>query len=328
MLKSLKTKFQLMDKWLLFLTVALSVFGLFNIVTASSREAVVGMDQSVYYYFYRHLIVLIAGLVAFFIIIHVETEKYYRWIPLLYLGILGLNIYVIINGKLTRGALNWLDLGFFNLQPSEFAKPIIVVALALYLEKFGKRLHNKKVKHAPLIVCFCALGLLIPALVFFQKDVGTMAIQLAIFGVMYLLSPILWKEKWKVVGYLAVIARFNYLNPCSPEKYKKKGYQVCNAYIAINLGGLDGVGIGKSTQKYSYIPEAHTDMVFAIFAEEYGFLAGALVILLYGVIIYHILMLSSKASTIRGKYICLGVATYLFAHIFINLGGMFGLIHS
>ncbi len=347
MLKGLRRKFQLMDKWLLLITVFLSVFGLFNIVTASSREAVVGMDQSVYYYFYRHLIVLLAGLVAFFIIIHVDTSKYYRWIPFIFLLVLGLNIYVIINGKITRGALNWLDLGFFNLQPSEFAKPVIVVALALYIEKFGKRLHNAKVKHGPLIAVFCAIGLIIPAFVFFQKDVGTMTIQLAIFGILYLLSPILRKEKWRVIGYLCIIcvflglvlyarqgyilseeqlARLNYVNPCSPEKYKKKGYQVCNAYIAINLGGFDGVGIGKSTQKYSYIPEAHTDMVFAILAEEYGFVVGAGIILLYIVIIYRILMLSSKASTIRGKYICLGIATYLFAHIFINLGGMFGAI--
>ena len=89
---------------------------------------------------------------------------------------------------------------------------------------------------------------------------------------------------------------------------------------------MQGVGIGKSTQKYSYIPEAHTDMVFAIFAEEYGYLAGLGLLILYGIILYRILMLSSRASTIRGKYMCLGVATYIFAHIFINLGGMFGII--
>ena len=161
----------------------------------------------------------------------------------------------------------------------------------------------------------------------------------------YLLSPIVPREKWKIAGGVIVIVvfallavyaatgkvlsekqmeRFNYFNPCS--KYGGTGYQVCNAYIAINLGGLQGVGIGKSTQKYSYIPEAHTDMVFAIFAEEYGYLAGLGLLILYGIILYRILMLSSRASTIRGKYMCLGVATYIFAHIFINLGGMFGII--
>ncbi len=347
MLATIKERFQKMDKLVLFITILLSVFGLFNIVTASSREAVVGLDKSVYYYFYRHLAVLIIGFVAYFIILNVETKKYYKIVPVLFLAVVILNGYVIINGKITRGALNWLDLGFFNLQPSELAKPVMIAMLALYIEKWGKRIHNPKVKHRNLIGIFCFLGLVIPALVFLQKDLGTMLIQVAIFGMIYLLSPILPKEKWKVIGYLVVVivfaglaiyaikghilseeqlARFKYLDPCSTENFAKAGYQVCNAYVAINLGGLTGVGIGKSTQKYSYIPEAHTDMVFAILAEEYGFCVGLLILILYTIIIYRTLMLSSKASTIRGKYMCLGVATYLFAHIFINLGGMFGLI--
>ena len=97
-------------------------------------------------------------------------------------------------------------------------------------------------------------------------------------------------------------------------------------YSTAVFGGLTGVGIGKSTQKYSYIPEPHTDMVFAILAEEYGFIVGAAIILIYAVLIYRLLMLSSRANTIRGKYMCLGIATYIMAHIVVNLGGLFGII--
>ncbi len=345
MLRKLKNNFEDMDKILLIIMFFLSIFGLFNIVSASSREAVVGMDKSVYFYFYRHLIILIGGLIAFIVISCVETKHYYRIVPPLFCAFVFLNVFVIVNGTFTRGAMNWIPLGFFNLQPSEVAKPIIIAALALLVERYGKRVRSPKTKHWNLIWIFCGIGLIIPALVFMQKDLGTTIIQLAIFGVIYLLSPILPKEKWKIIGglgallvvfLLAVYAykgevlsqkqmdRFNYFNPCS--KYAGTGYQVCNAYIAINLGGLNGVGIGKSTQKYSYIPEAHTDMVFAIFAEEYGCLAGLFLLLLYAIILWRILMLSSRASTIRGKYMCLGVAVYIFAHIFINLGGMFGII--
>ncbi len=347
MLSKIKKTFSEMDKGLLFIILGFCIFGLCNIVTASSREAVVGMDQSVYYYFYRHLIVLIVGFAAFIFLINIDTSHYSGWILLPFGALAILNLVAIIHGKFTRGALNWIGLGFFNLQPSEFSKPVIIAILAVYIEKYGKRLRNPRVNHKNMIWGFCGLGLIIPAIVFFQKDLGTMLIQLSIFGVFYLVSPILAKEKWKVMEVLCVVvvflglilyakegailtpeqkARFNYFNPCEPSKFAGKGYQVCNAYVAINLGGLTGVGIGKSTQKYSYIPEAHTDMVFAILAEEYGFIGGAIVIFLYGVILYHILMLSSRASTIRGKYICLGVATYFFAHVFINLGGMFGLI--
>lgn len=345
LLRSIKNTFKDMDKLLLFAMFFLSIFGLFNIVTASSREAVTNMDQSVYFYFYRHLAALLVGLVAFIIIVNVDTKKYHRLVPVLFLGVLALNLYVIINGAVTRGATNWIPLGFFNLQPSEIAKPVLIAMLAIFVERFGKKFRSPKVKHSELIWFFFLVGLIIPAFVFFQRDIGTMLIQLSIFGIIYLLSPILTKEKWKSLGivtlgvvFLALClyayrgyvftdaqsSRTDYWDPCS--KFATSGYQVCNAYIAINLGGLDGVGIGKSTQKYSYIPEPHTDMVFAILAEEYGFLWGAFVIMLYALIIIRLLMLSSKANTIRGKYMCLGIATYIMAHIVVNLGGLFGLI--
>ena len=118
LLRSIKNTFKDMDKLLLFAMFFLSIFGLFNIVTASSREAVANMDQSVYFYFYRHLAALLVGLVAFIIIVNVDTKKYHRLVPVLFLGVLALNLYVIVNGAVTRGATNWIPLGFFNLQPS------------------------------------------------------------------------------------------------------------------------------------------------------------------------------------------------------------------
>ena len=345
LLRNIKNTFKDMDKVLLFAMVFLSVFGLFNIVTASSREAVTNMDQSVYFYFYRHLASLLAGLVSFICIVNVDTKKYHRLVPLLFIGVVILNLYVIVNGAVTRGATNWIDLGFFNLQPSEIAKPVLIAILAIYIERYGKKFRSPKVKHSENIWLLFLLGLIIPVLVFFQRDMGTMLIQLAIFGMIYLLSPILCKEKWKSLGivtlgvvFLALClyayrgyiftdaqsSRTNYLDPCS--KFATSGYQVCNAYIAINLGGLDGVGIGKSTQKYSYIPEPHTDMVFAILAEEYGFLWGTFIIIMYAIIIVRLLSLAIRANTIRGKYMCVGISTYIMAHIFVNLGGLFGII--
>lgn len=87
-----------------------------------------------------------------------------------------------------------------------------------------------------------------------------------------------------------------------------------------------GLGIGKSKQKYSYIPEPHTDSVFAIIAEENGVIRCTFIFLAYIFILFRILKISMKTNTIRGKYICLGVASYIFIHIFINLGGLFGII--
>ena len=133
---------------------------------------------------------------------------------------------------------------------------------------------------------------------------------------------------YNVQGYILNdqrISRFkSYLDPCG--NYENGGYQVCNSYIAINNGGLFGLGIGKSKQKYSYIPEPHTDSAFAIIAEEYGIYRCVFIFIGYIIVLWRILVISSKSNTLRGRYMCLGIASYIFVHIFVNLGGMLGLI--
>lgn len=333
------------DKFLLILTIIFSLYGLFNLVTASSREAVSHMNQTMFFYFFRHLVILIAGLIIGIIVLKTPFKKYSKFLPLLYFTTIGLNLWLVFNGSSTRGANNWIDLGFFNLQPSEIAKPVVIVCLAMLLEKFEKIFKDKNAKHADKIWTVIIIGVLIPAVVFLQKDLGTSIILLSIFCTMFLFSPILFRDKLKAIlavvivgvvsliamfsiqGYIlskAQLARFNYFDPC--KDYTTTGYQVCNAFIAINEGNVFGVGIGKSTQKYSYIPEPHTDMVFAIISEENGMIGCTLIFIGYIIILYRILSISKNSNTTKGRYICLGVAVYIFMHIFINLGGLFGII--
>lgn len=333
-----------MDKPLLFATIFLFIFGLLNIVTASSSEAVTSAVP-LYYYFYRHLAMLAVGLILTIVVLNIRTKKYKPLALIGYVVVIMLLGYLSLYGTDHRGSRNWIDLGFTQIQPSEFAKPILIVTMALLFEKFYYPLHNKKKNHWNMIAVIIVVGIIIPFIVFTQKDLGTTFILLSIFGVMFLFGPILKKEKLISIGGVLLLAitalvgkymitgeilsdaqksRFDYFNPCS--KYETGGYQICNGFIAINDGGLMGVGAGKSKQKYSYIPEPHTDSVFAIIAEEEGFLKCSVIFLLYIVVLYRILNLASKASTLRGRYICLGVAVYIFMHIFLNLGGLFGLI--
>lgn len=338
--RNFKRNFKDMDKLLFIVMFALIVFGTLNIVTASSREA-----SNIFFYFYRQIIILIISFIGFIFTLNVDTKRYNNMAPGLFILAFGLNLYLILKGVATRGALNWIDLGFFKLQPSEIAKPIIIVCLAVLFENWYNTLTDKTKNHSKPIWIILFVGMLIPLIVFIQKDIGTCLILVGIFGMMYLSSPILTKEKFKYIFialFIVVFAlmgkvvytgtlftetqssRFNYFNPCS--KYEGEGYQICNAFIAINNGGLNGVGISKSTQKYSYIPEPHTDMVFSIIAEENGVIKCSLIFIAYLIIIYRILVLSSKVNNIKNRYICIGVATYLFMHILINLGGLFGLI--
>lgn len=346
MLKNIKRTFVNMDKTILFTSIFLIVFGTLNIVTASSREAAVNLDTNVYYYFFRHIIILIISLIGFLIIIRIKTKDYGKLAPIIFWSVLLLNFILVVWGASTRGAQNWIDLGFFKLQPSELAKPTLIICLSLLFEKFYKKLQEKDEKNTKSIWIVTILGIIFPITVFFQKDLGTATILIGIFMFLFFSSPMKTKRKFQMFGILvlsgtivsicvmsflgsilsdAQMSRFNYFNPCS--KYVSgEGYQVCNAFIAINNGGLTGLGLGNSIQKYSYIPEPHTDMVFSIIAEENGVLMGAIILLAYLIIIFKILKLSMKVKRISHRYICLGIATYLFLHILINLGGLFGLI--
>lgn len=344
-LKKIINYYHDMDKPLFYITFALFVFGLFNIVTASSSEAVIRYEKTLFYYFFKQLSMIIIGLIFASTIIRIDTKKYKGPAFLAFIGITACILYLFLYGTFHKGAQNWLSIGPITFQPSEFAKPIIIVCLALIFERNKNKLRNKKQKHYDIIGLILFVGLFNPIIIFLEKDLGTMLITVIIFIVMFISSPILKQDKTKTIIFLILVgisgllviknqkgyilseeqmARFNFINPC--KNYLEGGYQICNAYIAINNGGLLGLGIGKSQQKYSYIPEPHTDMVFAIIAEEQGLIRSSLILVGYAVILYRILDLSSKANTLRGKYICLGVATYIFAHIAINLGGLLGVL--
>jgi len=346
MIKKAIRTFSDMDKVLFFTSLILIIFGSLNIVTASSREAVVNADANMFYYFFKHIIILIISLVAFLFVLKIPTKNYKKWLPLIYIAVFGMNLFLILKGVATRGANNWIDLGFMKIQPSELAKPTLIISMSLMFEMYFKKLKDMREKHDMIIWKIIGFALIFPILVFLQKDLGTAIILFGIFAVLFIFSPISTSEKFKAsiisIGILAIllIVRLsisgyilsgaqesrlnNFFNPCS--KYEDTGYQVCNAFIAINNGGLTGVGLGKSTQKYSYIPEPHTDMVFAIIAEENGVLVCSLIFIAYLIIIYRILKLSMRTKNLKNKYICIGVATYFFLHILINLGGLFGVI--
>ena len=120
------------------------------------------------------------------------------------------------------------------------------------------------------------------------------------------------------------IERFEFLKPC--ERIYGNGNQVCNGYIAINNGGLFGKGLGNSTQKYLYLPEAYTDFIFAIIVEELGVLVSIGILLLLFIVLWRIFLIAKRSTTTRGSILCYGIFWYILLHILINLGGLLGLI--
>lgn len=341
-MKLIKNTLKDMDKILLVITTLLFIFGLFNIVTASSRAAVIRYNTSLYSYFFKQLISIIAGLIVTIFILGIPTKKYGYAGAIFYTVVLILLLYVYLFVDEQQGSKNWIVIkGFGTLQPSEFAKPAMIIMVSFMFEKMYKTLRNPNINHYDSIAKILFVGCLYPAIIFLCKDLGTMIVITTIFGVLFITSPILKNEKIKMIGVVifvgilillfkgssiftpAQLSRFDFFDPCSD--YYEGGYQICNGFIAINEGGLFGNGIGESKQ-VSYIPESHTDSVFAIIAEEYGLIICTLIFIAYLVILFRIFKLSSRTSTIKGKYICLGIGVYIFLHFLINLGGLFGIM--
>lgn len=336
-----------MNGVLLFLTTLMFIYGLFNIVTASSREAEVMYNVSHYYYFFRQLKMLLLGVIGSIVILSVDTKKYPIISFFLYIFVFILLVYMLFKGTANRGSINWIQLPIIgSFQPSEAAKPISIVFFAFMLDKLSRYVTMENKDRWKYIIILFIVMFILPGIIFFQNDMGTAFILLAIMGIMFLGGPVKFKDKMRAgiiclvlillvagtryitKGYVLTneqISRItDFVKPC--DKYTDGGYQACNDFIAINNGGLSGVGIGESKQKYSYIPEPHTDSVFAIIAEENGLIFTSAIMVIYFLIIRTILKIAYDSECLMNKYMCLGCAGYIFLHIIINIGGLIGLI--
>lgn len=342
--QSFRDYFRKMDKVLLFTTILLVIIGTLSIVSASSRETVSRYDYSIYHFFERHLGVLGLSLVASIIILLIPTRYYKIIVPagFILVGCLIFSLFLIDNIK--RGSGAWLEQGG---QPSEVAKPFIIAMLALIFDYYYKKMKKKQdFNWWSFFGLFCLIGLMLPVVTLVQGDMGTAILTVGISGIMLLSSPVSKDIKKNCIigclilsiagclGLYAVRGRVfteeqverltEFINPCS--KYEDSGYQICNGFIAMNDGGLTGLGIGKSRQKYSYIPDPHTDSIFAVVIEETGLLFGLFILFLYLLMISRILNASMRTKNIRNRYIAFGIAAYLFLHIVFNLGGLLAIL--
>lgn len=331
-----------MDKPLLFFTILYSVFGLIMILSASSVSAVLRYHVSTYYFFIRQLLFIIVSFAIGIVILKLPTSKYKYFTPFLVLGILAALAGLFIYGRISNGAQSWYKIGFFNLQPTEFAKSIIIIYMAVFYDRILKKkntnVYNYLIPIAVAIVMFL--------LICMQPDFGGAVILAGITFLIFIILPIEKNSFTRLLKFLGIaliiggivfinsgndffnetqMARFKFKEPC--KRYKEDtGYQVCNGFIAMHNGGLFGVGLGNSTQKYLYLPEAHTDFIFAIIVEELGLIFGILVILGYLYILYRILRVAKKSYTLRGSILAYGTFALIFMHLLINFLGSLAVI--
>ena len=335
--------FSKMDIPLLLLTIFFIVVGLVMIYSASSVSSVVRYGYEPYHFFIRQAIFVLLSLIFCFIfILRVPTRTYQAlaW-PAVIIIIISL-IYLFVNGKITNNAISWYDLKFFSLQPSEFAKSILIVFSAVYYNK----LYYRKVKNIYSYLIPLGFGVIIAGLVAMQPDLGSAAIIGGIVFLIFISIPIVQNNLLKFIKIFAVaivlavivilyfgngilnsmqMNRLTFQNPCS-RYTETTGYQVCNGFIAINNGGLFGVGLGNSTQKYLYLPESHTDFIYPIIVEELGLIFGIFIIVAYFIMLLRILKIARNSENLRCSVIAYGTFWFLTLHILINLLGVLALI--
>ena len=336
-----KNPLRRVDKSLLIATILLFILGLIMIFSASNVTAYIKQGDSPYAYFIKQALFLIVGAIMFLVFIHTSTKNYRKIFSFLFYGTIVSLGALLVYGKATNGASSWFSILGFGIQPSEFIKVFSIIWLASYYDAKQKSLNSYVTCLYPIFMCGIAA-----ILIFLQPDLGTFIIYSATIAVVFFAIPMEKNIKNKIlmisfglvfVALLAFstigksiinetqMARITeFSNPCS--KFITTGNQVCNGYIAINHGGLFGVGLGNSMQKYLYLPEPYTDFIFAIIMEELGLLVSIGIILGLMFVLYRIIMIGRKSVTNKGAAICYGTAVYILFHILVNLGGLFGLM--
>ena len=338
----MKTLFQKIDKPLFFLSLIYTILGLVMVLSASSVSAVLRYNVSSSYFFVRQLLFMgAAWFVGLFFILKIPTKKYRFLAPIYLFGTISLLFLVFGYGAIAGGAQSWLDLGFFNLQPTEFVKTALILYMAVFYEKSIKKRKPFAYNFIPIIFAVIAFFL-----VAMQPDFGGAVIIAGIVFFTFLTVPFEKESSVQIIKFVGVagllaaaillysgsdifnstqLARLKFQNPC--ERYMEDtGYQVCNGFIAYHNGGLFGVGLGNSSQKYLYLPEAHTDFIFPILVEELGLIVGILIILGYVYMLYRILKIAKNADSIRNAIVCYGTFIYLLMHLLINLMGTLALV--
>ena len=252
-----------------------------------------------------------------------------------YLIVIGLLVWTYLFGITSSGSQRWIDLYFINLQPSELMKIAIIICLA----KFFHRMRLENVNSIYVIFTSMIIIILPMGLVIVQPDLGT-SLLIAISGI-----AVLWFAgiNYKyfiytilgfiislpfIIAFLKPYQKLRVLTFLNPDKDPLgAGYQIIQSKIAVGSGGLFGKGFLKGTQSYlEFLPEKHTDFIFTLFSEEFGFLGSVFLLIIYAIIIYRIIAIGAGARSYFAKIFCYSFGAAIFVYITINMSMVLGLL--
>ena len=326
-----------MDRQLMLATAVLASIGFVMIGSASVSFAEHNYGD-VFFFVKRQLLYLSIGLAAFLVVINIPSRFWHRHgLLLISLSVLLLVVVLIPGvGRKVNGSQRWLPLGPFSLQVSEVAKLVMILFVASYLERHQRQMREQWQGFAKPVGVLMVLAILL----LLEPDFGSAAVlSFTVLGMLFIAGVRLWQFSLLMLAGIISFAGVALLSPYRVQRLVtfldpwadqySSGYQLTQSLIAFGQGEWFGVGIGNSVQKLFYLPEAHTDFVFAIFAEEFGLIGVIVVIGLFIWLVSRIFHIAKKAVLREdwyAAYSCFGIAILLAMQAFINIGVTSGLL--
>lgn len=315
---------------LLVVVAALLVVGLAATTSASSTVAIAGTDDR-FYFLKKQLVGIGLGGVAMVVTARIPYQMYRRFALSIFVSTIALLVAVLVVGDKAGGARRWMDFGLIRFQPSEFAKFGVIVVLAAVMEKKQRLLGDFGHFLAPVVLVLGATGFLM----MLQPDLGTTIVIAASAMAVLLVSaaPMRFVTLTMTGGALLAVALAwaapyrrdrltGFLDPwADPEG---TGWQLIQSLYALGTGGLFGVGLGASRARWFYLPNAHTDFIFAIIGEETGLVGALLVMLLFVLLAAAGWVVSARAPDPFGRMLAAGITAWLSFQAVVNIGGVLG----
>ena len=315
-----------------------------SMVAASKGTLTNGLPIKANHFMTRQLIFFVLGLgilLFFSLCLNLNAFKRSGTQQFIVLAALALLLITVLVGKEINGSRNWINLGFFSLQSSEFLKLTSIFYLSYIIDRRLSLKIDYSVKQLIPPLALLGIGLF---LVLLQGDLGGTLLTVAIIACILLYSDIKNKIKLQILGvtlvpmllYIIYTLIFDVKNVyrlrrlqvvIDPFKYENSdGYQLTTALTSIANGGLTGRGLGNGISKLGYLPEPHTDFIFTVISEEMGLLGVVCVLIIYAVILVKGLIYANKTTDHFYKLVCIGIVSYIFVQVFINLAGVSGMI--
>lgn len=325
------------DYNLLIITVILLVVGLITIYAISP-----GLSQSSNvspsYYVIKQLVAIGLGFIGFAVVVYLPIEIWQKYIKYLVVLSVVAALAVRVVGQSVNGAYRWIQVGGFSFQAVELIKFTLLIWLASFLAlkiKEGK-LKDSRTTLKTLLIALVSIGIIVAGI---ESDLGSTGVMVAMMAVMCFVAGLPLKRVAVIAGIVAiglVLAvssstyrrdrLFTFLHPTQNCQSTGTGYQACQAIIAVGSGGVFGKGLARGVQDYGYLPESDNNSIFAVYAEQFGFVGSVILLCLFMALFVKLKNIMEKAPDNYSRFIVAGVLAWLATQTLINIGAMIGLL--